>query len=70
MPPIFDDLGFQLRPINLAHILIDDINRRDEELISIVPRRHAKSYDIRKVVRLFVDQNLEAVSSPFESDAT
>ncbi|KIM36650.1 hypothetical protein M413DRAFT_286192 [Hebeloma cylindrosporum] len=33
----------------------DSINRREEDLISIIPRRRARPYDIRKLIRLIVD---------------
>lgn len=33
----------------------DPANRKEEELISIIPRRRARTYDIRKLVRLLVD---------------
>lgn len=59
---------FQLPPITLTHM--DRIDRREEELISIIPRRRTRTYDVRKVVRLLVDQDVEAVSSFFEIGAT
>lgn len=61
---------FQLPPITPTDITMDRIDRREEELISIIPRRRARAYDIRKVVRLLVDQDAEAVSSFFEIGAT
>ena len=33
----------------------DPADRREEALISIIPRRRARTYDIRKLVRLIVD---------------
>ncbi|KAI0698037.1 propionyl-CoA carboxylase [Cerioporus squamosus] len=39
----------------LAHPSSDPAERREEDLISIIPRRRARAYDIRKLVRLIVD---------------
>ena len=33
----------------------DPPDRREEELISIIPRRRARAYDVRALVRLIVD---------------
>ena len=41
----------------------DPPNRREEELISIIPRRRARMYDIRKLIRLIVDVSSEPSSS-------
>ncbi|KAI1798001.1 propionyl-CoA carboxylase [Ganoderma leucocontextum] len=41
-----------LPPVQLSS---DPPNRREEELISIIPRRRARAYDIRKLVWLIVD---------------
>jgi len=43
---------FQLPPIMSSE---DDPSRREEELISIIPRRRGRGYDVRKLVRLIVD---------------
>lgn len=43
---------FHLPPVTSSS---DSINRREEELISIIPRRRARPYDIRKLIRLIVD---------------
>lgn len=54
---------FQLPP---AHMSGDRRDRREEELISIIPRRRARVYDIRKVIQLIVDlQSAPAESSSF-----
>ncbi|OSD08770.1 propionyl-CoA carboxylase [Trametes coccinea BRFM310] len=37
----------------------DSADRREEELLSIIPRRRARTYDIRKLIRLVVDVNTE-----------
>ena len=58
---------FQLPP---THSTSDKIDRREEELISIIPRRRARAYEIRKVVRMLVDQDPESGSSFFEIGAT
>ncbi|KAF7975680.1 hypothetical protein HWV62_8783 [Athelia sp. TMB] len=58
---------FQLPPTMPS---LDKVDRREEELISIIPRRRARAYDIRKVVRLLVDQDPEGGSSFFEIGAT
>ncbi|TFK28521.1 propionyl-CoA carboxylase [Coprinopsis marcescibilis] len=44
----------------------DPVDRRDEELISIIPRRRARPYDIRRVVHLIVDMSENAESTFFE----
>ncbi|KAH8101785.1 propionyl-CoA carboxylase [Cristinia sonorae] len=41
----------------------DPVTRRDEELISIIPRRRARTYDIRKLIRLIVDLSSNPSSS-------
>ncbi|KAI0777207.1 propionyl-CoA carboxylase [Trametes elegans] len=38
----------------------DLADRKEEELISIIPRRRARTYDIRKVIRLLVDLGSES----------
>ncbi|KAF9486232.1 propionyl-CoA carboxylase [Pholiota conissans] len=43
---------FELPP---ATVSPDPTTRREEELIRIIPRRRARSYDIRKLVKLIVD---------------
>ncbi|KAM5532152.1 hypothetical protein V8D89_014177 [Ganoderma adspersum] len=51
----------------------DPPNRREEELISIIPRRRARAYDIRKLVHLIVDINnpgQQPQTSFFEIGAT
>ncbi|KAG6865319.1 hypothetical protein C0991_003493 [Blastosporella zonata] len=35
----------------------DPSTRREEELISIIPRRRARPYDVRRLIRLVVDKN-------------
>ncbi|KAI0360456.1 propionyl-CoA carboxylase [Trametes cingulata] len=35
----------------------DPADRKEEELISIIPRRRARTYDIRKLIRLIVDMD-------------
>jgi len=35
----------------------DDPERREEELISIIPHNHKKTFDIRKLIRLIVDKD-------------
>jgi len=41
----------------------DPHDRREEELISIIPRRRARMYDIRKLIRLIVDVSSNPASS-------
>ncbi|KAJ8502256.1 hypothetical protein ONZ51_g126 [Trametes cubensis] len=53
----------------------DPADRRAEELISIIPRRRARTYDIRKLIRLIVDVDArsgedETQDSFFEIGAT
>lgn len=55
----------------------DPTDRKDEELISIIPRRRTRTYDIRKLVRLLVDvdasldeESASSTSSFFEIGAT
>lgn len=43
---------FALPPI---HATADPSNRREEQLISIIPRRRARPYDVRKLISLIVD---------------
>ncbi|KAK7439777.1 hypothetical protein VKT23_017351 [Stygiomarasmius scandens] len=43
---------FALPPLNHTN---DSTTRREEELISIIPRRRGRSYDIRRLIRLIVD---------------
>ena len=59
-----------LPPVSLSP---DPPNRREEELISIIPRRRARAYDIRKLVHLIVDINnpgQQPQTSFFEIGAT
>ena len=51
---------FFLPPV---HPSPDQSARREEELISIIPRRRARSYDIRKLIRLIVDIQEPQVNS-------
>lgn len=54
----------------------DPADRKEKELISIIPRRRARTYDIRKLVRLLVDADANpgemppSTSSFFEIGAT
>lgn len=41
----------------------DSADRREEELVSIIPRRRARMYDIRKLIRLIVDHSENPSSS-------
>lgn len=43
---------FQLPPVSSSS---DPATRRDEALVSIIPRRRARPYDVRKVIKLIVD---------------
>jgi len=43
----------------------DDPNRRDEELLSAIPRDRRKLYDIRQIVRRIVDKDSMFELSPF-----
>ena len=47
---------FELPPVILSN---DNVDRREEELISIIPRRRGRGYDIRKLIRLIVDMETE-----------
>ncbi|KIJ47346.1 hypothetical protein M422DRAFT_226466 [Sphaerobolus stellatus SS14] len=65
---------FQLPPVIPSR---DSTDRREEELISIIPRRRGRGYDIRKLIRLIVDIETEDTlagngtgSSFFEIGAT
>ena len=46
-----------------VHSSSDHAGRREEGLIEIIPRRRARSYDIRKLVRLIVDLDVPTLSS-------
>lgn len=48
----------------------DSEDRREEELISIIPRRRARAYDVRKLIWLLVDVEGQSASSYFEIGAT
>lgn len=52
---------FQIPPL---HKSADDPDRREEELISIIPRRRARPYDIRRLIALIVDVSSENQTSP------
>ncbi|KAF8191187.1 propionyl-CoA carboxylase [Pholiota molesta] len=43
---------FQLPPVSVSS---DPTTRKEEELVRIIPRRRARPYDIRKLVKLIVD---------------
>ncbi len=43
----------------------DDPNRRDEELLSIIPKDIKKQFDIRRVIRCIVDEDSVFELSPF-----
>jgi len=43
----------------------DDPNRRDEELLSIIPRDRKKTYDIRQLIKHIVDKDSIFEISPF-----
>ena len=43
----------------------DDPNRREEELLSIIPREPTKTFDIRKLINLVVDRNSTFEMTPF-----
>lgn len=45
---------FALPPISAS---ADPENRKEEELVSIIPRRRTRPYDIRRVIHLVVDTN-------------
>ncbi|KAJ2915848.1 hypothetical protein MD484_g4573, partial [Candolleomyces efflorescens] len=45
---------------------VDPVDRRDEELLDIIPRRRSRPYDIRKVIDAIVDKNGSALSTFFE----
>ncbi|RPD57011.1 propionyl-CoA carboxylase [Lentinus tigrinus ALCF2SS1-7] len=55
---------FTLPPVNPSS---DPADRREEELISIIPRRRARVYDIRKLVRLIVDVDAPTSSAAADS---
>ncbi len=42
----------------------DDPNRRDEGLLSVIPRERTKTYDVRKVIRAVVDRDSTFEVSP------
>ena len=48
----------------------DPANRREEELISIIPRRRARMYDIRALIRLLVDVSSNPSSSYHSTGST
>ncbi|THH30561.1 hypothetical protein EUX98_g3627 [Antrodiella citrinella] len=48
----------------------DPQNRREEELIAIIPRRRARMYDIRKLIRLIVDVSSDPTSSAHSTGST
>lgn len=50
---------FTLPPV---HPSVDPAGRREEELISIIPRRRTRAYDIRQLVRLIVDLDAPTAS--------
>ncbi|PFH47951.1 hypothetical protein AMATHDRAFT_150901 [Amanita thiersii Skay4041] len=56
---------FQLPPMKLTS---DSTNRREQELISIIPRRRSRPYDIRRLICLIVDQE-DGESTYFEIGA-
>jgi acetyl-CoA carboxylase carboxyltransferase component len=47
----------------------DDPNRRDEELISIIPRDTRKTYDIRRLIRHIVDKDSLFEYAPYYGSA-
>lgn len=57
---------FQLPPVISSS---DPPNRKEEELISIIPRRRARPYDVRKLIQLLIDLNGQT-STFFEIGAT
>ena len=50
---------FQLPP---RYSPSDSPTRKEEELLSIIPRRRARAYDIRRLIRLVVDVNADHAS--------
>jgi len=43
----------------------DDTNRREEELLSIIPKDERKTFDIRRLIRLIVDRDSYFEYSPY-----
>ncbi|THV07138.1 propionyl-CoA carboxylase [Dendrothele bispora CBS 962.96] len=58
---------FVLPPV---HNTNDLATRREEELISIIPRRRGRSYDIRRLIRLIVDNPTDDTPGFFEIGST
>ena len=54
---------FHLPPVTSSS---DPKNRKEEELISIIPRRRARPYDIRKLIKLIVDVD----GNPYSDDSS
>lgn len=57
---------YQLPPV---HECNDDPGRREEELLSIVPRNRRKTYDARKLVRLVFDRESLFEIGPYQGRA-
>jgi acetyl-CoA carboxylase carboxyltransferase component len=53
---------WELAPRGVAD---DDPDRREEELLRIIPRRRGRVYDVRKVLRLLADRDSVFELSPF-----
>uniref|UniRef100_A0A8H8CFJ3 CoA carboxyltransferase C-terminal domain-containing protein n=1 Tax=Psilocybe cubensis TaxID=181762 RepID=A0A8H8CFJ3_PSICU len=61
---------FQLPPVKSSS---DSVTRREEALVSIIPRRRTRQYDVRSVIRMVVDTDgnpYSATSSFFEIGET
>jgi len=58
---------FELPPSSTSS---DPVSRREEELIRVIPRRRARPYDVRKVVRLIVDTDGGVYTGSYGSAST
>ncbi|KAF9446436.1 propionyl-CoA carboxylase [Macrolepiota fuliginosa MF-IS2] len=61
---------FSLPPVLSSVAAHDTRERREEELIRIIPRRRARPYDVRKLIQLIVDRDDGSESSFFEIGMT
>lgn len=61
---------FTLPPVLLTEATGDRKDRKEEELIRIIPRRRTRPYDIRRLIELVVDRDGAGSSSFFEIGAT
>ncbi len=56
---------FLLPPVVPSEVTGDTKDRREEELIRIIPRRRMRSYDIRELIRFVVDRESESQRTSF-----